>query len=177
MSHEFTLIIEGLDLDDGAQGEALFERCDDATFGEVDGVGYGDFHRDAENLVEGVLSAIRDVEGIPGLRVVQAEPDTLVTAAEIAERLECSKEYVRLLARGERGSGRGIRFPSPVSHVRGRHRLWRWADVAAWDRRDEEARDAYAFAAINALLDLRVLRQALPEDWMRLVDSLVPEAV
>lgn len=171
MSHDFTLIIEGLDLDDDAQGDALFERCDDATFGEVDGVGYGDFHREAESLVEAVLSAIRDVEAIPGLRVTHAEPDTLVTAAEIAERLECSKEYVRLLAKGERGAG----FPAPVSHARGRNRLWRWADVAAWDGRAEEARDAYALAAINDLLGLRVLRGAIRDDWKPLVYTLVPE--
>lgn len=172
MSHEFTLIVQGLDLDDDAQGDALFERCDDATFGDIDGVGYGDFHREADNLTEAVLGAIRDVESIPGLRVVHAEPDTLVTATEIAERLECSKEYVRLLAKGERGS----KFPAPVSHVRGRNRLWRWADVAAWDGRAEEARDAYALAAINALLALRVVREVIPDDWKRLVYSLVPEA-
>lgn len=175
MTHEFTLIIQGLDLDDEAQGDALFERCGDATVGEVDGVGYGDFHRDAETLVEAVLSAIRDVEAIPGLRVLHAEPDSLVTAAEIAERLDFTREYIRLLAKGERGG----RFPTPVSHARGRNRLWRWADVAAWSGRvsDHELRDAYAMAAVNALLELRVLREAIPDDLKRLASVLVPEAV
>ncbi len=173
MTHEFTLIIEGLDLDDDAQGDALFERCDDATFGEVDGVGYGDFDQDADTLLAAVMSAISAVEGVPGLRVTHAEPDTLVTAAEIAERLQCSKEYVRLLAKGERGAG----FPAPVSHARGRNRLWRWADVAAWDGRAEEARDAYALAAINDLLSLRALRVAVPDDWKTLVYNFVPEVV
>jgi hypothetical protein len=175
MSHEFTLIIEGLDLDDEAQGDTLFERCDDATFGEVDGVGYGDFHREADSLADAVVAAVHDVESVPGLRVVHAEPDTLVTAAEIAERLEFSKEYVRLLANGERHSERG-KFPAPVSHVRGRNRLWRWADVAAWSGQADEARDAYALAAVNALLDLRVVRNVIPDDWKRLVYGFVPEA-
>jgi hypothetical protein len=173
VTHEFTLIIQGLDLDDDAQGDALFERCDDATFGEVDGVGYGDFHQDAETIGEAILAAITAVESIPGLRVVHVEPDTLVTAAEIAERLECSKEYVRLLAKGERGSG----FPAPVSHVRGRNRLWRWADVAHWSGRAEEARDAYVLAAVNALLDMRVLREIVPDDWKHLTYSFTAEAV
>lgn len=175
MTYEFTLIIEGLDLDDDAQGDALFERCDDATIGEVDGVGYGDFHRDTETLVEAVLSAIRDIEAIPGLRVIHTEPDSLVTAAEIADRLDVTREYVRLLAKRERGSG----FPTPVSHARGRNRLWRWADVAAWGGRigDAELRDAYAMAAVNALLELRVLREVVPDDWKRLAATLVPEVV
>jgi hypothetical protein len=30
---------------------------------------------------------------------------------------------------GERGLGN---FPARVSHLRGRNRLWRWSDVAAW---------------------------------------------
>ncbi len=173
MTYEFTLIIQGLDLEDDAQGDALFERCDDATFGEVDGVGYGDFHQDAETLGEAVLAAIAVVASVPGLRVVHVEPDTLVTAAEIADRMEWSKEYVRLLAKGERGSG----FPAPVSHVRGRNRLWRWADVAAWNGRTEEARDAYVLAAVNALLDMRVLREVVPDEWKRLTYSFTAEAV
>lgn len=173
MTYEFTLIIEGLDLDDDAQGDALFERCGDATFGEVDRVGYGDFHQDAESLGEAVLAAIAAVESVPGLRIVHVEPDTLVTAAEIAERLEHSKEYIRLLAKGERGSG----FPASVSHVRGRNRLWRWADVAAWSGRAEEARDAYVLAAVNALLDVRVLREAVPDEWKYLADGFSAELV
>ena len=164
MTHEFALIIEGLDLDDDTQGDALFERCDDATFGEVDGVGYGDFHQEADKLGDAILAAIGTVESIPGLRVLHVEPDTLVTAAEIAERLEWSKEYVRLLAKGERGSG----FPTPVSHVRSRNRLWRWADVAAWSGRSDESRDAYVVAAINTLLDMRVVREVVPDEWERL---------
>jgi hypothetical protein len=171
VTYEFTLIVEGLDLDDAAQGDALFERCDDATFGEVDGVGYGDFHRGAGSLGEAVTVAISDVESVAGLRVRRVEPEALVTAAEIAERLDVSKEYIRLLANGERGGGA---FPPPVSHLRSRNRLWRWADIAAWSggAPDEEVHDAYVLATVNAMLDLRVLRELIPDEWKQLAASL-----
>jgi hypothetical protein len=167
VTHEFTLIIQGLNLDDDRQGDALFERCDDATFGEVDGLGYGDFHRDAATLADALAGAINDVESVDGLQVMRAEPDALVTAAEIADRLNVSKEYVRLLANGERGGGA---FPPPVSHLRTRNRLWRWADIAAWSGRstDEELHDAYVLATLNALLELRLLRERIPDEWKQL---------
>ena len=48
--HEFTLVIEG-DLSDEGVARALFEAgCDDATFGVIDGVGYGEFIREQPRL-------------------------------------------------------------------------------------------------------------------------------
>jgi hypothetical protein len=172
VNYEFTLVIEGLDLDDDDQGNALFDAgCDDATFGEVDGRGYADFHRDAGSLTEALISAIRNVESVPGLRVVHSEPDELVTAAEIADRLGKSKEYIRLLANGERGGGA---FPAPVSHMRTRNRLWRWPDVAAWAGvvKPNEVHDAYVLAAVNAMLDLRQLRTQVPDEVKHLASAL-----
>jgi len=111
------------------------------------------------------------VEAVPGLRVLRVEPDDLVTAAEIAQRLGRTRESVRLLISGERGDRT---FPPPISHLRTRHRLWRWSDVAAWSGRatPEEAAQAGALAAVNAALDLRNRAAALPADQRRLVTSL-----
>jgi hypothetical protein len=56
--YQFTLMIDG-DLDADATIDALFEAgCDEATLGTVDGVGYGDFVREASTLGEAVRSAI-----------------------------------------------------------------------------------------------------------------------
>ena len=113
--HEFTLVIEG-DLSDEGVARALFEAgCDDATFGVIDGVGYGEFLRAAPSFSEAVLSAVRQVESVPSLRVRPVEPDDIVTMAEIAERLDRTRESVRLLIAGRRGPGG---FPPPVSHGR-----------------------------------------------------------
>lgn len=170
-THEFTLVISG-DIQAQETIEALFERgCDDATFGTVDGVGYGDFHRESPSSLDAVVSAVRAVESVPGLRVLRVEPDDLVTAAEIAKRLGRTRESVRLLIAGERGDGT---FPAPMSHLRTRNRLWRWSDVASWAQRTtpEEIAQAEALATVNAALDLRNRAAALPAEQRRLVTSL-----
>jgi hypothetical protein len=152
--HEFSLVIEG-DLDDDAVADQLFEAgCDDALFGTIAGVGFGDFTREDLLFSTAVLSAIQQVESVGDLRVVRVEPDDIVTMADVAERLGRTRESVRLLIAGERGSGG---FPRPISHNRERGRLWRWSDVADWfgdlDSKQREA--AHFTAAINAALELR----------------------
>jgi len=170
--HEFTLVISG-DLDDEATLDALFEAgCDDATFGMVDGAGYGDFIREAPSFGEAIRTAIENVESIGGLKVVRVEPDDLVTMAEIAERLERSRESVRLLIAGRRGPGG---FPSPASHLRARSRWWRWSEVAAWADANAlpvDRESASLIAAINAILTLRENTARLPVRQRELIWSL-----
>jgi hypothetical protein len=152
--HEFSLVIEG-DLSDERVVRALFEAgCDDATFGVMDGVGYGDFIREAPSFSSALLSAVRQVESVPSLRVRRVEPDDIVTMAEIAERLDRTRESVRLLIAGRRGPGG---FPPPISHGRERGRLWRWSDVVDWlEKLEPEQREAAHFiSAVNAALELR----------------------
>lgn len=157
--HEFTLIVAG-DLTDEAVVDALYEAgCDDATVGVIDGVGIVSFIRESSSLTDAVTSAIADVESVPGLRVRRVEPDDVVTMAEIAERLDRSRESVRLLIAGERGPGT---FPPPVSHARTRMRLWRWSEVADWADvlTIDERQDAQMIALANALLEARWVQQA-----------------
>lgn len=170
--HVFTLVIRG-DLESTEILDGLFEAgCDDATFGVVDGVGYGDFIRGGDSFGAAVRSAIEQVEGVPGLQVLRVEPDDLVTMSEIADRLGRSRESVRLLILGERGPGG---FPAPVSHLKARTRLWRWSEVAVWAGRigePAERQTAFLVAAINAALALRESISKLPPEDRRLVSSL-----
>jgi hypothetical protein len=131
MGHEFTLIVEGPDLQDDAHFEALFEAgFDDATVGRVGSIQYLDFDREAETFADAVFSATKGIEAaVPGLRVVHLEPEDLVTMSEIAERTGRTRESVRLLINGDRGPGA---FPAPATHFRSRQRMWRWLDVAVW---------------------------------------------
>ncbi len=164
IEHTFTLILSG-PVDERIAD--LFEAgCDDATFGEVDGVAYADFDREADSFIEAVVSAIRAISSVPGLRVRRLEPDDLVTAADIAQRLGRTRESVRLLISGQRGAGD---FPAPVSHTQRRNRIWRWSDVVAWANPDDAHAIAMArlVAAINAKLDLQALEPELPEPERR----------
>lgn len=152
--YELTLVVDG-DLADESVAAALFEvGCDDATFGVSDGIGYGEFIREASTFAEAVTSAIHQVESVAPLRVVRVEPDDIVTMTDIADRLDRTRESVRLLIAGRRGRGG---FPSPISRSRERSRLWRWSDVAEWlGQMEPEQREAARFtAAINAALELR----------------------
>jgi hypothetical protein len=163
--HNFTLIIEG---DVEAKMDELFEAgCDDATFGSVDGVHYGEFDREAASFAEALASAIAAVESVEGLRVRRIEPEDLVTAAEIATRLRRSRESVRLLIAGRRRRAGDV-FPAPISHARQRNRLWRWSEVARWAGEISESEMAHArvVAATNAALELRSLN---PDDGERLI--------
>lgn len=131
-THQFTLIVEGPDLQDPDNLDALFlAGCDDATAGRIGDVQYLDFDREAAGgFGEAATSAVRDVESaIPGARVIQLEPDDLVTMVEIAQRTGRTRQSIDLLVRGERGPGG---FPVPATHFRERQRMWRWLEVASW---------------------------------------------
>jgi len=149
--HEFTLVLDGDVEDDEVINSLLEHGGDDATFGTVGSVSFGEFHREADSFADAVFSAIDDVESVPGLRVLHVEPDDLVTASEIAERLNRTRESIRLLIAGERGGGN---FPAPVSHLPSRTRLWRWSEVATWARiaYHEDREKAQLLAAVNAAL-------------------------
>jgi hypothetical protein len=175
--HEFTLVLDGVDVLDAGNLDAWFEAgCDDATFGEVDGIGYADFSRTADAAPKAILSAIDQVESaVPSVRVIRVEPDDLVNASDIAERLGRSRESVRLLIAGERGPGG---FPAPLSHLKVRGRLWRWVEVAHWAEGalafELAGADTSAFvAALNDTLDLRRLSPELQARDRKLLSRLL----
>jgi hypothetical protein len=174
-SHEFTLIVEGPDLQDQAHIEALFEAgFDDATIGRVGSIQYVDFDRDAESFADAVFSATEGLEAIvPEARVVHLEPDDLVTMSEIAERTGRTRESVRLLITGDRGPGA---FPAPATHFRSRQRMWRWQEVAVWFAEELDKPQlvgdpgkAQFISAFNAGLEWRAVGSVLtPRDHDRI---------
>jgi len=178
-TYDFTLVLVGgpPDLLERHIDDFYDAGCVDALFGERDGAVYADFSREAVALAMAVGSAIRDVEGtVDGVTVARVEPDTLVTIADIAERLERSEESVRLLIVGKRGPGR---FPVPVARLgRRKSRLWRWTDVLSWMNGRHEAsakldRDASVIEAINGALAYRSASAKLQERELREIAPLV----
>lgn len=167
--HEFTLIVDGPDMQDASVADALFELgFDDASIGRVGSVQYLDFDREAASFVDAVFSATEALESaVPGARVVHLEPDDLVTMSDIAERVGRTRESVRLLIGGARGPGG---FPAPATHFRTRQRMWRWQEVAIWfaDQLGEpqvvdDPRRARFISAFNAGLKWRAVDQDLKE--------------
>ena len=154
---QFTLIVAGPDLQSDAVSDALFRAgCDDALIGRTDGTQYLDFDREAPDPETAILSAIAQVERLPGVEVIRLAGAGLVSISGIAARTGRSRESVRLLIMNERGPGG---FPAPVTDPRSRYRLWRWPEVRRWFEVNYGGqpihRDDQVAAAVNASLELR----------------------
>lgn len=171
---EFTLVVEGADLQDEERIDRLFDAgLDDATASRSGGVQLVDIAREAETYREALFTALRQLRGATGdtVRVVRVEPDQLVTMAEIAERYGRSRESIRLLIAGERGPGD---FPAPLSHGAERSRLWRWSDVLEWFRarlgetpHTGQPSEGEPVERLNAAVNARL-------EWLRYQSGLEP---
>jgi hypothetical protein len=132
---EFSLIVSGLDPDDDAFEDKLFEAgCDDAVVSVVKGCVVLDFTRQEKNLAHAVDSAINDVEST-GAKVVRLEPDPFVTISDIANRASLSKQLISLYVQGKRGPKD---FPLPSLRVSSDSPLWDWLSVARWLRKNQK---------------------------------------
>ena len=133
------------------------------------------FDREAVSFADAILSGIAEVEAAQ-FEVLRVEPDELVSAADIAERTDRSRQSISSLVNGTRGPGG---WPPPVAE-NVRSPLWRWSDVAAWfeafDRSQSVDREEAALlAASNELLAARRALRPVPEATRkRLLRELVP---
>lgn len=176
MLYEFTLSVAGGALTHALADELYEAGCDDMTFeGSFDaGPAPITAHvdREAGSFMDAVMSAITDIESVPGLRVEALEAGDMVTLGEIAKRLKRTRESVRLLMTGRRGSGG---FPAPIARI-GRHgTVWSWPDVVAWANRSLGTNIDPGVAAeapvVNAALRLRRASQSEREALRPLLAS------
>lgn len=127
-THSFTLIVDRA-IDD-ATADTLYETgLDDAGIG-----GFGihpsiDVDREAPSLLGAIVSAVRQVESVGGIRVVRVEGEELVSQADIAERTGRTRQAVNHWIKRDRDSSG---FPEPAHGTETRSPLWRWSDVAVW---------------------------------------------
>ena len=164
-NYEFTLIVEGPDLQADERIDALYESgCDDALVGRSHGVQYLDFEREAPTLEDAILSAIANVESVGDVEVVRIAGAGLVSMADMATRTGRTRESIRLLVEGERGPGL---FPAPVNDPRSRYRLWRSSDVTRWFEANYGQApefEADVVAVVGACLELRRHTRSLPPE-------------
>lgn len=163
--YNFLLVLSGIPTPAEDFEDRLFEvGCDDATLSLRSRVAFLDFDREASSFKEAVISAIQQVETIDKtITVERVEPDDLVTAAEIARRINKTREYVRLLIEGERGAGN---FPLPLSGIATKSLIWSWLKVTPWLREnrmveEEAVQIAQDIADINNILFYRSDLEAL----------------
>jgi predicted DNA-binding transcriptional regulator AlpA len=96
-----------------------------------------------------------------GFDVLRVDQCSLVSASEIARRVNRSRQQIYQYMTGQRGPGG---FPAPVFRFKEHSLLWRWSTVARWlaDNdmiRAEEVENAEFIEAINGALDRQRQRQ------------------
>jgi hypothetical protein len=126
-TYEFTLRLDQ-EVDE-AQADSLYGVLHDGSITTGPGGTEIEFTREADGWVEAIVSAVRDVESVTGLRVSGAGQEDLVSLLDIAHRARRSREAVRLWAAGKRGPGG---FPAPEWQSPSGERFWSWPDVAWW---------------------------------------------
>jgi hypothetical protein len=125
----FTLVLNRRPTD--GELDALHTNgCDDAIFGQEDGLSIAEFDREAATLADAIATAVIEIEQV-GLVAVRVLDTDLVTLADIGNRLKQSRESVRRYATGERGPGG---FPPPANPAREGTVFYRWSEVAPWAR-------------------------------------------
>ena len=175
--HDFTLLLDGVSELTEHVETALFEAgCDDSTISMRSGRIFLTFTREAPSLKDAVISAIRDVHRANiGADVVRIDSCNMVTQADIARRIDRSRQLVHQYITGVRGPGK---FPPPACEITDSAPLWYWCEVARWlwenDMIQEDVlREAEELAAINSVLEMQWLRQVAPqlmEEILRFVD-------
>lgn len=131
-TYSFTLVLKGVNETTPDLEDALYNsHCDDALINFRNGTVYLDFDRESETLENAIISAIKDVESSSlSTQVIHVAPDEWVNEAEIAKRLEQSRQTVSLWVKGARRSE--LPFPSPTMKLSEKSPLWRWSDITIW---------------------------------------------
>lgn len=138
--------------------DRLYEAgCDDATVAVTNGTLYLSFDREADSYEDAVLSALKDVENVQGLRVMSVDAGDWVGLTDAAELAGITKSTLSRYSKGSRGTGG---FPSPKRKIDSKNPLWRWAEIAAWLKARGKASDELVQSAeftetINLSLQLR----------------------
>lgn len=156
--YEFSLTVrdqpEGLE--DGARFLDFAEQIYAAFEGDVEvemsrGVVLLRVTQEADSMAEAIRFSVLALKGL-GLQVARFGPESLVSAAQIAERLGLSRERVSQLLQS------GI-LPAPVAALEERSPMYRWPDVverlAGTERVDEgDLEAARALERANAALTI-----------------------
>lgn len=174
--YEFTLVVGGIREVTAQIENGLFESgCDDATISVRYGRVFITFSREGASFKDAMISAIKDVRRANvGATVLRVDQCDLVTQADIARRIDRSRQLVNQYLAGERGPGG---FPAPACNLIDGSPLWDWCEVAFWlcenNLIEENAlRDAQDLTVINSVLELEHQRTLAPDLTQQIMDEL-----
>lgn len=126
---KIVLSFEGVEFHDEEQAEELAVNVPDVMWAMVDGEVRALGLIDAPRAVDAAFQLVTAVhEAVPDARPTRVVED-LVSVADVAERTGFSRQYVLMLAKGERGPGG---FPAPRGQVSRNQKIWDWEPVKVW---------------------------------------------
>lgn len=164
---DFALVLDGIaDLTDEVMNRLFDAGCGDATFSLRYGLVYAEFSREAESYQQAILTAIEEIRAARvNAEVLRVNACDLVTPANIARRIQRSRELVSQYISGNRGPGG---FPAPECFLAEDKPLWTWCAVSYWLAqnnliRPEVHRQAEFERIINGRLAAQRIRKANPE--------------
>jgi hypothetical protein len=140
---------DGRAFDDVA--DALYDLADDATLTARGSLLIADFSRPAPTFVLAIIEAVALLRGL-GLEIKHLEPDSVVTASEIAERADLTRAAVSQYVQQQRRAA-GLPFPEPVARVSTSSPLWDWVEVASWLEQQGQITEA----AVDDAIAIRML--------------------
>ncbi|MCH7799622.1 MAG: hypothetical protein IID28_14440 [Planctomycetes bacterium] len=175
--YDFTLLLdEGISDVNQSVEDALFEAgCDDATISVRFGRVFLNFSRSAQSFRHAIISAICNVRDAKiGASVFRVDACDLVTQAEIARRMDRTRQLVNLYISGARGPGS---FPPPACNIADGQPLWFWCEVAQWLWqnsliKEEVLQRAQEVTVINNLLEFEYQKQLTPELTRQISEAL-----
>ncbi len=174
--HDFILVLDGITEVTPKMEDALFEAgCDDGTISSRSGRVFIRFTRTAPSLLEAILSAMQDVDKAQiGVTILRVDDCNLVTQAEIARKINRSRQVVHQFITGSRGPGG---FPPPSCHIVDETPLWKWCEVAYWlwqngMLKENALRDAQDIEAINSVLEFERVKRLQPAAVDRVLADL-----
>lgn len=174
---------------DSTDGVALLDALvanglNDASIAQIDGKLFAIVDREAETLVDAIMTALLQIESLEYCSVLRVLPQDLMSATEIARRYGKSRQWVYQLVSGKRGAGD---FPTAFA-LDGAAAHWRSSDIENYfadapTPTAEEVRSESAFLeTLNAALDFRNRSRKLSalardEDTRRVVSAVLQDTL
>ena len=127
---EFSLVVEGISVEDEIALNSLYENYDALLFSQSGRNILVISHEGSDSVTaahELITSLKRD---LPQVSVLRLDAD-LVGVSDIAKRTDRSRQNVDQWIKGLRHGERGPAFPA-AEGVAGRSPVWRWAEVNEW---------------------------------------------
>lgn len=153
---KFDIVVGGIKINSDDElfdiSDALYESgCDDALTAAYNGTLYLSFDREGKDYESAVLSAIADIEKIPGLQCRAVDMGDTVSLSDAAELAGSTKAALSRYSKGTRGKGD---FPTPISRVDSSRPLWAWEDIAEWlEKKELVNKDVVLMAKITAKIN------------------------